>query len=169
MGFVGPWVLSLELTAIRVLSVAVLYTSVSWVSLVLHTYHGRSDQHAFLNTDSAGRVGSTSNLQDRDERSRAFGLVNIPKLECCGGRCSCPENQCGCGENCGGCWIDDEYPAPAKDTQQISPPVSSARGPATNLATSSSVNLSWHWLVRLLFTLGLVYGLLHSSMYSYSY
>ena len=79
---------------------------------------------------------------DRDERSRAFGLVNIPKLECCGGRCSCPENQCGCGENCGGCCIDDEYPAPAKDTQQISPPVSSARGPATNLATSSSVNLS---------------------------
>lgn len=42
------------------------------------------------------------NAQVRD----AFGLVEVPKLECCGGRCSCPANQCSCGQECGGCCAD---------------------------------------------------------------
>ena len=41
------------------------------------------------------------------EIERAFGLINIPKLECCGGRCSCPKSKCECGEDCGGCCVDD--------------------------------------------------------------
>ena len=47
-----------------------------------------------------------------DDRGRAFGLVNIPKLECCGGRCSCPEGQCSCGNECGGCCdeMDEDVP-----------------------------------------------------------
>lgn len=38
-----------------------------------------------------------------EQRGLAFGLVQIPKLECCGGKCSCPEGTCGCGDECGGC------------------------------------------------------------------
>ncbi|KAF7306384.1 Copper-fist domain-containing protein [Mycena indigotica] len=30
--------------------------------------------------------------------------VNLPKLECCGGHCSCPADSCSCGKSCdGGC------------------------------------------------------------------
>ncbi|KAI0706186.1 hypothetical protein BC835DRAFT_1312932 [Cytidiella melzeri] len=38
-----------------------------------------------------------------DERGPSFGLVRLPKLECCAGRCGCPGDSCGCGTNCGGC------------------------------------------------------------------
>ncbi|KAL0952479.1 hypothetical protein HGRIS_006743 [Hohenbuehelia grisea] len=40
------------------------------------------------------------------ERSAAFGLVNVPKLECCAGKCGCPNGRCGCGTNCDGCCAD---------------------------------------------------------------
>ncbi|GLB36584.1 putative copper-fist [Lyophyllum shimeji] len=40
------------------------------------------------------------------ERALAFGLVTIPKLECCGGRCGCGEGMCGCGKACDGCCQD---------------------------------------------------------------
>jgi hypothetical protein len=39
---------------------------------------------------------------DVEEREAAFGLVKVPKLECCGGRCACPEDGCGCGKSCDG-------------------------------------------------------------------
>ncbi|KAG1738598.1 copper fist DNA binding domain-containing protein [Suillus paluster] len=38
-----------------------------------------------------------------EERGAAFGLVTVPKLECCGGRCGCPYGGCGCGQSCDGC------------------------------------------------------------------
>lgn len=41
-----------------------------------------------------------------DERGVAFGLVKIPKLECCCGRCGCPADGCRCGQSCGGCCGD---------------------------------------------------------------
>lgn len=37
-----------------------------------------------------------------DEGGFAFGLVSLPKLECCGGRCACPNGHCGCGKSCDG-------------------------------------------------------------------
>ncbi|KAJ7495624.1 hypothetical protein FB451DRAFT_1019820 [Mycena latifolia] len=30
-------------------------------------------------------------------------VVNLPKLECCGGRCACPVGSCECGKSCDGC------------------------------------------------------------------
>ena len=39
---------------------------------------------------------------DIEEREAAFGLVKVPKLECCGGRCGCPDDGCGCGKSCDG-------------------------------------------------------------------
>ncbi|KAJ7356667.1 hypothetical protein DFH08DRAFT_735614 [Mycena albidolilacea] len=31
------------------------------------------------------------------------GAVNLPKLECCGGQCSCPAGSCSCRKSCNGC------------------------------------------------------------------
>jgi hypothetical protein len=31
-----------------------------------------------------------------------FGAVKLPKLECCGGRCGCPDGRCMCGTACDG-------------------------------------------------------------------
>lgn len=36
------------------------------------------------------------------KRSKAFGLVVVPKLECCGGQCGCPDGACSCDHECGG-------------------------------------------------------------------
>ncbi|KIJ68846.1 hypothetical protein HYDPIDRAFT_147486 [Hydnomerulius pinastri MD-312] len=41
--------------------------------------------------------------RDVEERGVAFGLVKIPKLECCGGQCGCPSDGCQCGQSCNGC------------------------------------------------------------------
>ncbi|KAI3621832.1 ace1 transcription factor [Moniliophthora roreri] len=40
------------------------------------------------------------------ERGIPFGLITVPKLECCGGKCGCPDGQCGCGKSCNGCCAD---------------------------------------------------------------
>jgi hypothetical protein len=39
---------------------------------------------------------------ETEEHGIAFGLVSLPKLECCGGVCGCPEGRCGCGKACDG-------------------------------------------------------------------
>lgn len=36
------------------------------------------------------------------ERGVPFGLIPIPKLECCGGNCGCPSGDCSCGKSCHG-------------------------------------------------------------------
>ena len=33
---------------------------------------------------------------------KAIGLVQLPPLNCCSGRCRCPSGMCGCGTDCGG-------------------------------------------------------------------
>lgn len=53
--------------------------------------------------DSAGASGDhTAGGLDMRGRGAAFGLIKVPKMECCGGRCSCPEGTCGCGKSCDG-------------------------------------------------------------------
>lgn len=46
--------------------------------------------------------------KNSDEVGRAFGLVQVPKLECCAGRCGCPGDSCGCGDGCGGSCSDHQ-------------------------------------------------------------
>ncbi|KAH7883980.1 hypothetical protein F5I97DRAFT_1628164 [Phlebopus sp. FC_14] len=42
--------------------------------------------------------------KEAEERGVVFGLVKIPKLECCGGQCGCPaDDSCQCGRSCSGC------------------------------------------------------------------
>lgn len=38
-----------------------------------------------------------------DESRAAFGLLEIPKLECCTGKCRCPPGECTCMSDCCGC------------------------------------------------------------------
>lgn len=71
-----------------------------------------------------------------EARGLAFGLVNVPKLECCGGRCSCPEGNCECGDVCGGCCAKDASPE-----RQLLPEVSSTRQSPAARASSSKVRL----------------------------
>lgn len=43
-----------------------------------------------------------------ERRGAAFGLVQVPKLRCCAGKCGCPGGACGCGAECRGCCDDHE-------------------------------------------------------------
>ena len=45
----------------------------------------------------------TGEGKDFRERGAAFGLIQLPKLECCAGRCGCADGLCGCGTSCDGC------------------------------------------------------------------
>lgn len=51
-----------------------------------------------------------------EERGPAFGLVNVPKLRCCAGKCGCPDGSCGCDYSCGGCCNESEATAPQVDS-----------------------------------------------------
>ncbi|KAF7340182.1 Copper-fist domain-containing protein [Mycena venus] len=51
------------------------------------------------------------------------GMINLPKLECCGGQCSCPAGSCSCRKSCNGCCSEHRankpsaaraHPSPAK-------------------------------------------------------
>ncbi|KAF8633979.1 hypothetical protein AX15_001157 [Amanita polypyramis BW_CC] len=46
---------------------------------------------------------------ESEESAVAFGLVHLPKLECCAGRCSCPDGRCGCGRTCNGACSKDTW------------------------------------------------------------
>ncbi|KAF7319729.1 Copper-fist domain-containing protein [Mycena kentingensis (nom. inval.)] len=50
--------------------------------------------------------------------------VNLPKLECCGGNCACPEGSCACGKSCDGCCTEHRarsQPEPAKRDHPVVP------------------------------------------------
>jgi len=38
----------------------------------------------------------------KQDWQKAAGLVQVPPLNCCAGRCKCPGGMCGCGTECGG-------------------------------------------------------------------
>jgi len=52
--------------------------------------------------NSGPTAQQSAGIFDVEGREAAFGLVKVPKLECCGGRCACPEDGCGCGKSCDG-------------------------------------------------------------------
>jgi hypothetical protein len=53
------------------------------------------------------QVDPRSQPTDRMDKELTWGLVNIPKLDCCGGNCVCPDQDCGCGRSCeGSCSLD---------------------------------------------------------------
>lgn len=66
------------------------------------------------------RLGNGTHLDPRDvshlwtasdkHPSGTVSEVNLPKLECCSGRCNCPNGRCGCGTSCPGCCVDSALP-----------------------------------------------------------
>ncbi|KAJ7771944.1 hypothetical protein DFH07DRAFT_211970, partial [Mycena maculata] len=40
------------------------------------------------------------------QQGAPFGLVSLPKLECCGGQCACPSGSCNCRQSCNGRCIE---------------------------------------------------------------
>lgn len=60
-----------------------------------------------------------STAHGTDERGVAFGLVNLPKLECCGGNCGCPNGLCGCGQACNGSCREHQSSPPVVSTQHL--------------------------------------------------
>ncbi|KAJ6626989.1 hypothetical protein B0H10DRAFT_1906506 [Mycena sp. CBHHK59/15] len=50
---------------------------------------------------------------ETQERGVPFGLVSLPKLQCCGGQCACPNGTCTCRKSCDGCCSDHRGDQPA--------------------------------------------------------
>jgi len=50
---------------------------------------------------------------NQDQLSAYFGLVQVPKLQCCQGQCCCPPGRCHCLEGCNGDHCARESPTPA--------------------------------------------------------
>lgn len=63
-----------------------------------------------------------------EERGPSFGLVQIPKLECCSGRCTCPPGECGCGDACDGCG-DEERSDSREEFQEGSSTIPTTTAP----------------------------------------
>ncbi|KAL1672991.1 hypothetical protein EV122DRAFT_271082, partial [Schizophyllum commune] len=69
----------------------------------------------FGSNDSAGLFGNAAATNDALAKffaqaallplppNRSGQRVELPKLECCGGNCGCPDGRCGCGQTCDGC------------------------------------------------------------------
>jgi len=82
-----------------------------------------------------------------DERSAAFGLVRLPKLECCAGRCGCPDGSCECCQSCDGCGEKhgdsdqnccsaESSQCASRDSKRPTASLSSADTPATRVSGS---------------------------------
>ena len=54
----------------------------------------------------------------------AWGLVDVPKLECCGGACGCPDGRCGCGSSCAGCCVEGDTPSNYSGPSALAEPMS---------------------------------------------
>jgi hypothetical protein len=56
-------------------------------------------------------LGGPGNGEQQEKARSAWGLVDIPRLECCGGACGCPDGRCGCGSSCAGCCVEGDDPS----------------------------------------------------------
>ena len=62
--------------------------------------------------------GSSDGIRQGKARS-AWGLVDIPKLECCGGACGCPDDGCVCRNSCVGCCVEGDDPRGSSDSEVL--------------------------------------------------
>ena len=67
--------------------------------------------------------GMSSGGRQENARS-AWGLVDVPKLECCGGACGCPDGRCGCGTSCAGCCVESDAPPDSSGPSALAEPMS---------------------------------------------
>ncbi|KAJ7071600.1 hypothetical protein C8F01DRAFT_441873 [Mycena amicta] len=108
--------------------------------------------YAFTPEPSSGITASSANVISQFfARAAALPLpptrnrprVNLPKLECCGGQCSCPADSCSCGKSCIGCCTehrrshDDNVGAAAASASSVTPPVDAVSAPSPANANAS--------------------------------
>jgi hypothetical protein len=69
---------------------------------------------SLFSAESSGTSDPFGGNGGRQERARsAWGLVDVPKLECCGGACGCPDGRCRCGTSCVGCCVEGDSSDPS--------------------------------------------------------
>lgn len=73
------------------------------VNVVVYPAHlfsnNNNDVAEGSNDSTTKKRAGAFNIQGREA---VFGLVKVPKLDCCGGRCGCPEDGCTCRRSCDG-------------------------------------------------------------------
>ncbi|KAF9780539.1 hypothetical protein BJ322DRAFT_1083595, partial [Thelephora terrestris] len=72
-------------------------------------------------------LGGPGNGEQQEKARSAWGLVDIPRLEYCGGACGCPDGRCGCGNSCAGCCVEGDDPSdPPGGSNVLAEPMSRA-------------------------------------------
>lgn len=61
---------------------------------------------------------SSSGSGKQEEARSAWGLVDIPKLECCAGACGCPDGRCTCGNSCAGCCVEGDTSSSSSESAE---------------------------------------------------
>jgi len=80
---------------------------------------------SLFSVDLGGIDNSSGGYGGRQEKARsAWGLVDVPKLECCGGACGCPDGRCGCGASCAGCCVEGDAPSNPSGPSTLTEPMS---------------------------------------------
>ena len=79
-----------------------------------------------FSVDLGGMVDPFGGNGGRQERARsAWGLIDVPKLECCGGACGCPDGGCRCGTSCAGCCVEGDAPSDSSGPSVLAEPMNS--------------------------------------------
>ena len=65
-------------------------------------------------------LGGSSNNGRQEKARSAWGLVEIPKLECCAGACGYPDGGYGCGNSCAGCCVEGDDPSDSSGSGVVS-------------------------------------------------
>jgi hypothetical protein len=64
-------------------------------------------------------MNTTVHSSSTGQHSFTLGCVKLPKLECCGGQCICPNGQCNCGVSLVGCCITSVRPSIGLSTAEV--------------------------------------------------
>ena len=60
-------------------------------------------------------------MMGKEQVRLAWGLVSVPKLDCCEGQCGCPDDECGCGTSCQGCCALEDCDRETAAVQNVNP------------------------------------------------
>jgi len=77
-----------------------------------------------FSVDFGGMSDPSGGNGGRQENPRsAWGLVDVPRLECCGGACGCPDGRCRCGTSCAGCCVESDAPPDSSGPSTLAEPM----------------------------------------------
>ena len=74
--------------------------------------------------DFSGMADPFGGNGGRQENVRsAWGLVDVPRLECCGGACGCSDGGCSCGTSCNGCCVEGDASSGSRGSSMLAEPM----------------------------------------------